>query len=123
MHDLCDAAGEALSSRWTMAGLLGRGHSAKIFVAHDVHGQAAPVALKLAKYETGMNWQRVVTTFEREAELLRRCNHPNVVELLGTYRSATSIALLLSLEAACVPLRVVLLGGLEAARHRVVQRI
>ena len=96
MGEMIDGEGGSFSSRWTLGGMLGRGHSARIFMAHDSQS-GGTAACKLARHAPGMNWTRVVRAFEREAVLLKRCAHPNVVEFLGLFQGDTDVALVLSL--------------------------
>ena len=93
---MLDAAGAAFDEQWELGGLLGRGHSARIFAAHnnDLEGTAA---CKLARRAPGIKWERVIQTFERETALLKRCSHPSIVECLGFYRGEMEVAMVLSL--------------------------
>ena len=94
MHD---EHGADFSARWSFGGMLGRGHSAKIYIVHDMQEQSRSAACKTARYAPGMQWERLSSAFEREAVLLRRCTHPNIVECLGLYRGPAELALVLSL--------------------------
>ena len=80
---------------WSLGSLLGRGHSAKIYLCHGRDGSQA--ACKMARREPGLSWSRLSNTFEREAALLRRCAHPCIVQILGLYRGPQKLALVLSL--------------------------
>lgn len=93
---MLDSSGVAFTTRWRTGGLLGRGHSARICVAHnDELGTTA--ACKLATRAPGMKWDRLVGCFERESALLKRCSHPNIVDVLGLYVSDSDVALVVSL--------------------------
>jgi len=71
---------------WLLQRPLGQGCSARVHVVRGLGGRLGiEAACKNAKHSGKVHWQRIVRTFEREAELLRRCRHPNIVECLGFF--------------------------------------
>ena len=52
-------------------------------------------AVKLAMRRPGMRWKHILATFEREAALLRKCAHPNVLTCLGVSHCESKSAILL----------------------------
>ena len=96
--DLVDGQGAAFNSRYVLRGVLGRGCSACVFYCESRSG-GAQTACKLARYQPRMLWNKIVSTFEREAMLLSRCAHPSVAELFGMYQSDAAIALVIGLVA------------------------
>ena len=92
------AQGGTFNSRYLLRGVLGRGCSACVFYCES-RGGGTQTACKLARYQPRMLWSKIVSTFEREAQLLRRCAHPSIAELHGMYQSGAAVALVIGLVA------------------------
>lgn len=72
-----------IAQRYEMQSLLGRGGMGDVYRALDRQtGQT--VAVKLLKTELVESDQGIVERFDREGEMLRRLNHPNIVKVLAT---------------------------------------
>ena len=95
--ELVDEAGGRFGSQWTVHALLGVGCSARVMLARSRTENGGDAACKVASQTPRGGWSRIVRCFEREADLMRRCNHPNIVQCLGLYQSCTDIVLVLSL--------------------------
>ena len=75
--NILDMEGTLLSSRYSIAGLVGRGGMAEVYLAHDmVLGHT--VALKLLK-EQYVDSEEFRKRFRREAESIASLSHPNIV--------------------------------------------
>ena len=72
---LKDDGGGSFDSCFTLRDVLGRGCSCAVHRGHDLQ-RGGEVACKLARRQPRMLWDKVVDTYEREADLLRRCAHP-----------------------------------------------
>ncbi|KOO28355.1 calcium calmodulin-dependent protein, partial [Chrysochromulina tobinii] len=93
----CDRGTGCFGEHWTLNRLLGHGCSARVYVARGLGAHGGEAACKLAKNVGRVHWPRVVRTFAREAELMRRCHHPNLVECLGFFHGEDELALLMTL--------------------------
>lgn len=82
MQQVDELLGLVVGGRWRLRSLLGTGGMGSVYVADDLaHGPA--IAVKLVKREL-FNDANVRARFDREAEALRRLEHPNIVRLLDT---------------------------------------
>ncbi len=62
--------------------LLGEGKMGKVFLGKDTESDA-PVAIKTLHANRFTNQPEILERFQREGELLRQLDHPNIVKLLG----------------------------------------
>ena len=92
---LVDESGKRFNDLFMLRTRLGTGCSAQVHIVRDVLGDDA--ACKLARLQPRMRWNRVTRTFQREAMLLQRCVHPNVIGIRGLFLSGTEAALVLEL--------------------------
>src|SRR5712691_4207201 len=78
MPSLLEALQEAVAPAFTVECELGRGGMGVVFLGHDV-ALDRPVAIKVLKPELAS--QRAAERFLREARLLAKLSHPNVVPI------------------------------------------
>lgn len=78
--------GQTLDTRWHVAGLLGQGGMCRVYEASDQDGSRVAVKLLLPEYAANRN---AAKRFRREANILMKLDHPNVVKvkLVGTHQS------------------------------------
>lgn len=73
------AAGDLVAGRYHVEGLIGRGGMGEVYAARDVSAEDR-VALKLIHPEL-LGSSKTRSRFEREVELTRRIDHPNVLKV------------------------------------------
>lgn len=73
------AAGDLVAGRYHVEGLIGRGGMGEVYAARDTSAEDR-VALKLIHPEL-LGSTKTRSRFEREVELTRRIDHPNVLKL------------------------------------------
>ena len=73
------AAGDLVAGRYHVEGLIGRGGMGEVYAARDIHAEDR-VALKLIHPEL-LGSSKTRSRFEREVELTRRIDHPNVLKV------------------------------------------
>ena len=83
-------------NRYHLAARLGTGCSGVVFSAFD-RKTGEPVAIKLARRKRGLRWSLLCRTFANEAEMLKRCVHPNVIGLRCLLTGPDEVALALEL--------------------------
>ncbi len=75
------------AERFTIQGLIARGGMGEVYRATDSHtGQ--PVAIKRLLPHLLSPDSEAIARFQREAEVLRRLNHPNIVQIITTLETA-----------------------------------
>lgn len=77
-------SGQALSARFTLVRRLGAGGSGEVWLAHD-RERACTVALKILAQR--LLEPATAAALERECELIRRLEHPNILRVDGLYRA------------------------------------
>ncbi len=75
--------GQLVANRYRVGGILGQGGMGTVYRAVDTQTRE-PVALKLLKPDVVERDPDIVQRFQREGEVLRRLNHPNIVKILAT---------------------------------------
>jgi tetratricopeptide (TPR) repeat protein/predicted Ser/Thr protein kinase len=73
-----------LANRYALGDLIGRGGMGAVFRGTDARTGAA-VAIKELRQDLGALDLQLLERFEREAETLRRLDHPNIVKILDTF--------------------------------------
>lgn len=73
------AAGDLVAGRYHVEGLIGRGGMGEVYAARDISAEDR-VALKLIHPEL-LGSSKTRSRFEREVELTRRIDHPNVLKV------------------------------------------
>jgi serine/threonine protein kinase len=77
------ATGDVLDSRYRVQSVINEGSFGKVFRAADLQ-TGDSVALKELKPELAKDPQQL-RRFQREAEMLRQLNHPNIIKVLGSF--------------------------------------
>ncbi len=86
-----------LEGKWSVKQKLGEGGMGAVYLAHDV-ALDRPVAIKMLSPALSRH-EEVVTRFEREARLLAKLEHPNLVPIYGVgRRGATPFIVMKYLE-------------------------
>jgi serine/threonine protein kinase len=77
------ATGDVLDNRYRVQTVIDEGSFGKVFRAADLQ-TGDSVALKELKAELAKDPQQL-RRFQREAEMLRQLNHPNIIKVLGSF--------------------------------------
>ncbi|AFY39048.1 serine/threonine protein kinase [[Leptolyngbya] sp. PCC 7376] len=72
--------GKLIQNRYRIESVLGQGGNAIVYKAHDLEGDR-PVALKAMSLRYLKGWKQL-ELFEREAEILKKLNHPRIPRYL-----------------------------------------
>jgi predicted ATPase len=72
---------QVIGSRWEITGMLGEGGMGDVYRGLDRH-TGETVAIKLLKPDMVDAVPGMIERFQREAQLLRQLNHPNIVRIL-----------------------------------------
>jgi len=75
--------GTIIAERYALSGIIGQGGMGTVYRGVDTH-TGDTVAIKALKPEIILRDPDILTRFEREADALRRLNHPNIVKVLAT---------------------------------------
>ena len=78
------SAGRVLANRYELTEVIDQGGMGDLFKGHDRLTQT-PVAVKALKPEVVADDPSLLRRFEREAAVLARLNHPNIVRVLDTF--------------------------------------
>lgn len=74
---------DLIANRFSLGKIIGKGGMGTVYVGVDTLTQA-PVAIKILKPDVVQADPTIVERFEREGEMLRRLNHPNIVKVIAT---------------------------------------
>lgn len=74
---------DLIANRFSMGKIIGKGGMGTVYLGVDTLTQN-PVAIKILKPDVVHSDPTIVERFEREGEMLRRLNHPNIVKVLAT---------------------------------------
>lgn len=72
---------QIITGRWEIVSVLGEGGMGDVYRGHDLDTGAA-VAIKLLKPDIVDAMPDIIERFEREVQLLRQLDHPNIVKVL-----------------------------------------
>lgn len=76
---------QLIADRYEIQNLVGHGAMGQVYLGYDRDHQQE-VAIKALRPEFISQDPELVTRFEREGEVLRRLNHPNIVKTHGTFQ-------------------------------------
>lgn len=92
MSDLDGRVGETVGDAWTIESVLGAGATSVVYRARHRSGQR--VAMKILLRSCVADAE-VRERFVREADALRRVNHPNVVQVIGSATTDDGVPLIM----------------------------
>lgn len=75
---------QIIGSRYEIRNLIGHGAMGQVYLGYDLEDRQE-IAIKELRPEFIAQDPELVTRFEREADVLRRLNHPNIVKMHGTF--------------------------------------
>ena len=90
-----DETGDAFTRLYHVKERLGDGGTAAVYaVVHRVTGEKLAVKIAVRRRQ-GSRWSRTMSVFQHEVAMLRRCQHPHIVQAHALYQSPNDLALVL----------------------------
>ena len=87
----------SVRQKWTLGELIGRGAFGTVHRARDSSGKAVAIKRLLLTGDAESCKAKALKQLQREVELLRDFQHPNIVRYLGTQRSAHELLIVMEL--------------------------